>query len=220
VSEPRKRVRREAPESSYNRLLDAAEALFAAKGFYGATMRAIADMADTKLSMTTYHFRSKEDLFNQVILRRAPEHVSGIQASLNAVVALPKRDQTIERLILAFVAPVVDRVENGVEGWRNYIQLLSRAVSLRQDEPFLAEMQRLYDPVRRRFVDIAGTLLPDVDEDSLYWSTYFLNSALERVLTENQSIDRLSGKRVRSSDFQGMLARLPRFFGAGFRTLP
>src|SRR5258705_12949941 len=54
---------REAPKSTKARLLSAAEAVFAAKGFEGASTREIAAAAGVNISSLHYHWESKETLY-------------------------------------------------------------------------------------------------------------------------------------------------------------
>ena len=50
------------------RLLEAAGEEFAAKGFDGATVRAICDRAGTNLAAVNYHFGDKDQLYEQAVL--------------------------------------------------------------------------------------------------------------------------------------------------------
>src|SRR3546814_1942868 len=59
--------------ASRERILDGAEAVFAAKGFDAITVREIAAAASVPLGLVSYHFATKSDLFEAVIARRAPE---------------------------------------------------------------------------------------------------------------------------------------------------
>ncbi len=52
------------------RILNAAEELFAQKGFEGVSVRQIMRAADADVSLAYYHFKSKKELFAQVMLRR------------------------------------------------------------------------------------------------------------------------------------------------------
>ncbi|UCD38839.1 MAG: TetR/AcrR family transcriptional regulator [Fidelibacterota bacterium] len=58
---------KEKTEATRQRILDAAEAAFAAKGFDGANMREIAADANVNKFMLYYHYDDKETLFNQVL---------------------------------------------------------------------------------------------------------------------------------------------------------
>ena len=58
----------EAP-SSRDKILDVAEALFARRGFTGIGLREVADASSLSKSSLFHHFRSKEQLYHEVILR-------------------------------------------------------------------------------------------------------------------------------------------------------
>jgi len=54
---------REAPGSTKARLLEAAEEVFAARGFLGASTREIAARAGVNISSLHYHWASKDTLY-------------------------------------------------------------------------------------------------------------------------------------------------------------
>jgi len=55
------------------KILDAAEALFAEHGFEGASMRMITARAGVNLAAVNYHFGSKENLLREIFRRRLGE---------------------------------------------------------------------------------------------------------------------------------------------------
>jgi len=55
------------------KILDAAEALFAEHGFEGASMRMITARAGVNLAAVNYHFGSKENLLREIFRRRLAE---------------------------------------------------------------------------------------------------------------------------------------------------
>ena len=62
-----KNIRRRQPEQVRERVLKAAFTVFAARGFEGATMQQVADIAEASLPLIVYHFKSKEKLWRAVI---------------------------------------------------------------------------------------------------------------------------------------------------------
>lgn len=56
--------------STAERLLDAAEELFAEHGYSGVGMRALAEKAGVNLGAATYHYASKENLYTEAFMRR------------------------------------------------------------------------------------------------------------------------------------------------------
>lgn len=75
--------RREQPLSQ-GQILDAAEAVFAEKGFYATTLREIADLAECSVGSVYNFFVGKEDLFAAVFHRRGEEFVPGMRALLTS----------------------------------------------------------------------------------------------------------------------------------------
>lgn len=66
-------TRAEQRERTRARIVEAAVAVFAERGFDGASTRLIATRADTTQGLVTYHFPSKDELW-----RAAADHVFGI----------------------------------------------------------------------------------------------------------------------------------------------
>lgn len=54
-------------QNTRERLLEAARGLFAERGFHNATVRDIASRAHTNLASINYYFRSKDDLYREVM---------------------------------------------------------------------------------------------------------------------------------------------------------
>jgi len=55
------------------RLLEAAEYLFGEHGYDATSMRDIAERAQSRVGLLTYHFATKESLYENLIERRAAE---------------------------------------------------------------------------------------------------------------------------------------------------
>ena len=66
-------TRAQQRESTRERIVEAALAAFAEKGFRGASTRDIAQRADTNQGLITYHFKSKDDLW-----RAAADRIFGL----------------------------------------------------------------------------------------------------------------------------------------------
>jgi AcrR family transcriptional regulator len=79
---PRELRRRRHQELSRNQILDAAEAVFARKGFHDATVKEIAAAAEFSVGGVYSFFADKDDLFVQIYLRRGAEFMAGMRAVL------------------------------------------------------------------------------------------------------------------------------------------
>jgi AcrR family transcriptional regulator len=58
------------PFNTKDRILGAAEELFAVHGFAGTSLRQVTSRADVNIAAVNYHFGSKENLVNEVFRRR------------------------------------------------------------------------------------------------------------------------------------------------------
>lgn len=200
------------------RILDAAEELFAQQGYEGVSVRKIMGQAEADVSLAYYHFKSKRDLFDQVMLRRV-EHLNAIR--LEALEAVEKRHAddapTVEEIIDAFTHPLLDVLATEHEEWKYYFQLIAQ---INNSPEWGGElMTRYFDPLVKRFIEALRKALPGCDEQDLYWSYHFLSGALTLTFAETGRIDNLSGGVCRSSDMDSINERLPRFIAAGFREL-
>jgi AcrR family transcriptional regulator len=82
VSGPRDQRRRRARELSREQILDAAEEVFARKGFHDSTVKEIAAAAEFSVGGVYSFFPEKDDLFVQLFLRRGSEFMDGMRAVL------------------------------------------------------------------------------------------------------------------------------------------
>ena len=88
---------REAPGSTKGRILTAAEEVFAAKGFEGASTREIAARAEVNISSLHYHWESKETLYVAVFRNVFDRIVDLLQNTLAPLLARhASREQAIE----------------------------------------------------------------------------------------------------------------------------
>lgn len=200
------------------RILDAAEELFARDGFAAVTVRQIMRKADADVSLAYYHFKSKRDLFDAVMLRRV-DHLNGIRLEALEKVEQRHHDDlpTVEEIIDAFTHPLLDLLATDHEEWRHYFALIAQINSSSQWGGEL--MTRYFDPLVRRFIEALRRALPDCDEADLYWSYHFLSGALTMTFAETGRIDNLSGGVCRSSDMAAINARMPQFIAAGFEAI-
>lgn len=70
-------------KSTEEKIKIAAEKLFMEKGFSGTRTRDIAEAADINLALLNYYYRSKENLFNMIIMEKLDKFVSVMIEILN-----------------------------------------------------------------------------------------------------------------------------------------
>ncbi|MDJ0909503.1 MAG: TetR/AcrR family transcriptional regulator [Woeseiaceae bacterium] len=205
-------------EETRERILDAAEALFAKRGFDGVTVRQIMSEAGADVALAYYHFKSKRDLFDAVLLRRVGTLNDLRLKALEQVEQRHGDDQaSVEEIIAAFTEPLLQILEDDPDEWRDYMALIAQ---INNSPEWGGElMTRYFDPLVSRFLDALRKALPDCDEEDLFWSYHFLSGALTLTFAETGRLDNLSDGLCHSSDMQAAKARMSRFIAAGFMAL-
>lgn len=198
------------------RILDAAEELFARHGYDGVTMRQIAAKAEVDVALASYHFGKKVDLFHAVFNRRAEV----LSASRRKVLLANKEQaeggtQTLEQIIEAFLLPLKIAQESRDPGWRNYLAMVAYVMA----SPIWNEilMPNIYDKRVTEFIDALKAALPNAKEEDIHWCYHYMSGALALTLAQTGRIDRLSGGKCKSSDFDAAYNRMIPFVAAGFR---
>jgi AcrR family transcriptional regulator len=83
------------------RIKEAARKLFTLKGFAATRTRDIAEEAGINLALLNYYFRSKQKLFDLVMLENFQEFIRGI--TVNFTDETMTFDQRIEKIVVAYV---------------------------------------------------------------------------------------------------------------------
>lgn len=109
------------------RLLDAAELLFARSGYTGVSVRDVTDLARTRLAHVTYNFGSKQNLYLEVLRRRAvPLADDREQALANVLANPPLHDRDwLQGYVNAYVDPALARLSGNDAGWKSYLRLIA-----------------------------------------------------------------------------------------------
>ncbi len=200
------------------RILDAAEKLFARRGFHGVSVRDITQDAGVDVALVNYHFGGKQALLDDVLGRRSGILNAERMQRLEACIARAKPGPPqLDDIIDAFTHPLLNRSERGGPGWKAYFGLIAQMNNSTELGGVI--MTKYFDPVVRVFVDALRETLPDCDPRDVYWSYHFLSGALTLTFAETGRIDNLSGGLCVSSDLDSVHERLVPFVAAGFRAL-
>jgi AcrR family transcriptional regulator len=185
-------------QATRERILDAAEQLFAERGYHGVSIRDVTGAAEVDVALVAYHFGNKHGLLDAVLAGGT------------------RRPPRLEDIIDAFTRPLLDRSVRGSPGWKNYFALIAE---INNSHEFGVLMTRYFDPVVQRFIEAIRHGLPECDDRDVYWAYHFLSGALTLTFAETGRIDKLSGGLCRSSDLASVHERLVPYCAAGFRAL-
>lgn len=174
-------------EATRERVLDAAERLFAEHGFEGVSIRQIAREAGVTLSVVGFHGGSKDDLSATVLGRRAAALNEGRRAALTAALAQPA--PSLRAVIEAYVLPYTRLAWSGDPQWAAYARLIARIVT---DAAWYPRVSGLFDPVAREFLQAIITLHPAAQRDRLAVAFVLSVTGMLSVASSRGRIDALS----------------------------
>ncbi|HEX3982972.1 MAG TPA: TetR/AcrR family transcriptional regulator [Acidisoma sp.] len=194
--------------------MDAAEALFSVHGYDGVSMRAITDGAGVRLALATYHFNTKEYLFEAVIARRAEVLSERRLAALGVILARGR--PTVREILEAFIKPYLDlRVSHDV-GWRNYSLLIAQIAQLNR---WLPLVDRYFNPAAHSFHQALCSAVPDAPRALVSRCFVFAIQLMVSELAGNGRVDTLSDGVLDSNDVKDVYSDLIPFLVGGFETL-
>lgn len=198
--------------STKDRILHAAEELFAQQGFASTSLRQVTSRADVNIAAVNYHFGSKDNLVNEVFRRRMDE--MSAQRLLALKLAVDGRPGELEPILSAFVEPALAMAQDR-HGGGAFIRVIARAYAESNEglRKFLSEQ---YGHVLREFAKAIDGCVPGLGKEELYRRLDFLSGALTYAMADFGLIKRPHGVSE-ATHRQRAAAALIRFAAAGFK---
>jgi len=213
------KTRQRAPSKraveTHRKVLDAAEKLFAHKGFDGTSVRDIAAEAGVTNALVNFHGGPKEKLFETIVARRAEELSALRNARLEAILAEGNPD--LRQVLEAFVQPYLGMASGTDPQWLSYARLVAMVSA---DARWSALTARYFDPTALRFAGALAGCLPDVPKREVAAGFVFTVSAMLSLCTAQWRVDALAGQAPVAALDPGLQEVLVRFCEAGLRALP
>lgn len=170
------------------RILHAAEDLFAQHGFAGTSLRQVTSRADVNIAAVNYHFGSKENLVHEVFKHRMDDMSEKRLSALATTLAKDPND--LEGILLAFIQPALALTLD--RHGASFVRVLARAYAEKNDglRNFLSEN---YGQVLREFAKAIANCLPQLSKEELYWRMDFTAGALTYAMADFGLIKRQAG---------------------------
>ena len=187
------------------KILDAAEFLFGQSGYAATSLRHIIAEAGVNLAAIHYHFGSKQDLLDQVILRKVGKvNESRLRMLEQFEAEAAPGTVSVEKVLEAFIAPAI-LIEKSPE----FIKLMGRV----HTEGLMPEIaRRHFQPLIDRFFSALRLAMPDASPEELVWKSHFALGAMAHTLTVRPAV------RTAPESASEVVRRLVSFLSAGFRS--
>jgi len=202
------------------KILDAAEKLFARHGFESTSLRSIIASAGVNLAAIHYHFRSKEGLIRAVIERRfAPVNDERLRLLAEYENRTDGRAPLVEEILEAFLAPML-RVGLLHSGQGRLLMQLGGRLLQPSDGMLEKAAGSEFERVAVRFLAALHKALPALAKQEIAWRINFTIGAAARALFGGIPVKVLSSashENLQERDVQRVLQRLIAYTAAGMK---
>jgi AcrR family transcriptional regulator len=202
------------PTSTKDRILDAAERLFAERGFADTSLRRITAAAGANIASVNYYFQSKEALIHAVFSRRLVP-INRERLELLDGVEARGRPPSVEDVLRAFLEPVIRAQQ--IDDLTNFGRLMGRMYADPSDTFFARMFREEFAEVRVRFTAAFRRAMPELPPEEMYWRLHFTIAVMAHTLGGLHQIRTISDGACDISDRGAILERLVAFLAAGFR---
>jgi AcrR family transcriptional regulator len=214
VTMPKTSAERDAENETREKLVAAAENLFAQHGYQGVSVRAIAAAAGVNWSLLGYYFRGKEGLLFEVY-RRHCNALNAERFELLTAARAERRPPQLEKVIEAFVLPALS-VARTQAGGAPFSRL--RAVVAAENSKLLDQLvAENFDASSSEFIDALCECLPELSRDEVLWRFHFMLGTIYYSASGPHRIKALSGGRCDPASVWENVKHLIPFLAAGFR---
>jgi AcrR family transcriptional regulator len=176
------------------RILDAAERLFADHGFPATSLRDITQEAGVNLAAVNYHFGGKEGLLIEVLERKiAPVNRARLAQLETLETAAGSDPVPTEHLVRAFVTPLC-KTWCKQDPVPKFMKLVGR-IHAEVDQDLRAKFIKQFDTVLRRFSSAFHRGLPHLDASEVQWRVLFLVGSMAHTMTWGGPIIAIGGRK-------------------------
>ncbi len=206
-----------AQSETVERILDAAEQLFAEKGFAETSLRLITSKAGVNLAAVNYHFGSKEALVQAVFSRFLHPFCQSLERELerrlSGNVPAPDLEELLELLVVQALG-VKPRIGNDLSV---FMRLLGLAFSQSQGH-LRRYLEEQYGRVFQRYLLLVQRAAPGIPPLELFWRVHFMLGAAAFSMSGIKALRALAEADfgVNTSTEQVMRLMVP-FMAAGMR---
>ncbi len=187
-------------------ILDAAERLYADRGFADVTLRDIVAAASVNLAAVNYHFGSKDELIAELFVTRSLATNRERLTELKAAEAEGGGRADIEAIVRALVGPTL-RGCLGPDNERSTAARFMIRASIESVPPIRRIKNREIDHLRK-FAAAMRRSLPDCNDAELYWGLNFALAMAHQTIRDSERLTKLSEGKCDLNDVADVIERI------------
>jgi AcrR family transcriptional regulator len=187
-------------------ILDAAERLYAERGFGDVTLRDIVAAAGVNLAAVNYHFGSKDELIAELFVTRGIATNRARLAELKAAEVAGGGRADVKAILRALVGPTLRGCLGPDNEQSSAAHFMIRA-SIESVPPIRRIKNREIDHLRK-FAAAIRRSLPDCDEADLYWGLHFALAMAHQTIRDTERLTKLSEGSCDVNDVEALIGRI------------
>ena len=204
----------ESNDSTRERLLQAAERLFALQGFDATSVRDITAAAECNVASVNYHFGGKDKLYLEVFRRRLSDLRDRRVSSLDRVVKKSGADLSLDAVLRTFASNFLEPMLDPDEG-RILMELMAREMTDPHLPPDLLRGEMI-GPVQNALAAALRSARPDLDENAASACVFSVVAQLVHVLhMQRMTADRGEHFTAMGLDMHHLVDHITRFSAGG-----
>ena len=196
------------------RLLEAAEELFAQKGFDGTAIRDITTKARRSPAAINYFFGDKRELYEELFRLRLREMNESRLNTIKAVMS-DKIKPTLEKLFYAysvdFIKPSLDQQQS-----QRFMQLFFREMA-EQRLPKNMFLDELAAPTLTAMEEAIAAICPNINKHDAMMCTISLTGQLVHIMQTRVLFEGAQGHSITSINIDEAIDHIVKFSVAGIR---
>lgn len=206
-----------AQSETVERILDAAEQLFADKGFAETSLRLITSKAGVNLAAVNYHFGSKKALIQAVFSRFLGPFCQNLERELDKRFSKGAEQTSLEDLLQLLAAQALAVKPRHSNDLAVFMRLLGLAFS--QSQGHLRKyLEEVYGKVFRRYMTLIHEVAPRLPPLEIYWRVHFMLGAVAFSMSSSKALRAMADNDFGAApSIEQIMQLLVPFLAAGMR---
>lgn len=208
-------VHEEILHETRERLLDAAEVLFAREGFEGVSLRAITSAAKANIASVNYHFGGKEHLINAVMIRHAMPVNEERVRRIDFLLGQPD-PPSVREVLEAFLFPLFERIRSHENNEKLFSKFMGRMIG-EGAKGLPEEVIPSFSETLAKVVQGLTLAIPGLPEGEAYLRLKFCFAVMGDAMMQDEMFTRISGERLADWDFERLFEAVLNFCEGGLK---
>jgi AcrR family transcriptional regulator len=194
-------------QNTQQKILNAAQSLFAETGFNGTSLRQITSLAEVNLAAVNYHFGSKKELIQAVLQRYLVKLMPRLEQEFSVLLAA-KSAPSLSKVLSVFVRPLLELNQVYPDGTRLFLQLLGRGYTDVQGH-LRWYFTHHYGQVLSQLTKLMQQACPDLPPSELFWRLHFSLGTIVFTMASSEALTEIAAADFNEkSDIEGVILRL------------